>query len=130
MPAVPAETAPVPVAAVLSLADPAPFRKQARTPTDTHLHKQIQFSIALSATRCLLTYVVVPVLSPLLGPELSHNPRIAIPLSVTALVFDGRAVRSVGRSEHRWRWKIVTAYALLIVGIVALLAHDFWYMAR
>jgi len=97
---------------------------------DPHLRKQLRFSIAISATRCLLTYLVLPVLSPLVQPALAHSPRIFIPFSVAALFFDARAIRIVFRSDHRWRWKIICGYTLLIIGITALIAHDIWQLAH
>jgi hypothetical protein len=122
-------TVPIAVAAAPAPVDVAPLTTQVPTRTDRHLHKQMRLSIAISAARCVLTYAVVPVLSPLL-PTVGHNPRIAIPLSVTALIFDGRAVRSVWRSDLRWRWEIIAAYALLIAGLTVLLAGDLWRLTQ
>jgi hypothetical protein len=129
MPAEASGSPPLLADAVLAPGEVAPLTTQAPTQADRHLRKQLRFSIAISAVRCLFTYVVVPVLAPLLAPSFGHDPRVAIPLSVTALVFDGRAVRSVWRSDHRWRWKIIAGYVLLMAGISALLAVDFWRLA-
>jgi hypothetical protein len=123
-------TLPFPVGVVPTPAEVAPLVTLVPTRTHGHLRKQIRFALAISAARCVLTYVVVPVLSPLLQPSFSHDPRVAIPLSVTALVFDGRAVRSVWRSDLRWRWEIIAGYALLIAGIATLLAGDIWRLAQ
>jgi hypothetical protein len=122
-------TIPSPVAAVAAPVETVLVTTQGATRTDRDVHKQLRFSIAISAARCMLTYVVVPLLSPLLQPTVGHNPRVVIPLSVTALVFDGRAVRGVWRSELRWRWRIVAAYALLMAGIAALITIDIWHLA-
>jgi hypothetical protein len=94
------------------------------------LHQQVRVSIVISAARCLFCYIVVPVLSRLVQPTLGHNPRIVIPLSLAALFFDARAIRSFSRSDHRWRWKIIAAYGLLMLGIIILLAHDTWRLAQ
>jgi hypothetical protein len=98
----------------------------APTRTEGHLHKQLRFSIALSAVRCMLTYVVVPVLSPLVQPSFGHDPRVAIPLSVTALIFDGRALRTIWRSDLRWRLAVIAGYAVLVAGITVLVIGDIW----
>jgi hypothetical protein len=98
--------------------------------TERHLHKQLRFSIAISAVRCVFTYVVVPVLSPFVQPSFGHDPRVAIPLSVTALIFDGRALRSIWRSDLRWRWAIIAGYAVLVAGITVLLIVDLWRLVE
>jgi hypothetical protein len=99
-------------------------------PTSKALGRTIKLSLVISATRCLLTYVLIPILSPLIQPTLGENPRVAIPLSVAALCFDVRAVRGVWQFGHKWRWKITAVYSVLMAGIVALLAQDFWRLAR
>jgi hypothetical protein len=99
-------------------------------PTDKPLGGMIKFSLVISAARCLLTYVLIPVLSPLIQPTLGENPRVVIPLSVIALGFDVRAVRGLWRLGHRWRWRITAVYGVLMAGIVTLLAQDFWRLAR
>lgn len=118
------------VAAVPASAEVAVLAAPSLTPTKRDLHKQVRVSVAISAIRCLTTYVVAPVLSPLLEPAVGHDPRVAIPLSVTALVFDGRAVRNVSRSALRWRSRIIAGYALLMGGIVGLLTSDVWRLAH
>jgi hypothetical protein len=134
MPAQPSETISVPIGAVLTPAEmvmrgvaPAP---QTPTRPDRHLHKQVRFSIVISGSRCLLSYVVIPVLSPLVQPTLGHDPSMVIPLSVVALFFDARAIRSFWRSDHRWRRMVIAGYVLLIAGIALLLAHDIWRLAQ
>jgi hypothetical protein len=120
----------LPVPAVLSPAEGALLATQAPARSSSQLHKQIRFSIAISAARCLLTYVVLPILSPLIQPAVGHSPRIAIPLSVVALLFDARAIRSVWLSDHRWRLQVIAGYGLLIVGIAGLLGHDIWHLTQ
>jgi hypothetical protein len=94
------------------------------TATDDQAHRLFSASIALSALRCLFTYIVLPVLVPLIGPTTGSSPAIGIPLSVVALVFDVRAVRRFWLAEHRWRWKITALYAVVMVLIVGLLIDD------
>jgi hypothetical protein len=129
MPAEAPGTVAVPLVAVSAPAEVALLTTQAPTRPDRRLHKQVRFSIALSAVRCVLTYVLVPALSPLVGPIVGHDPRVAVPLSVTALVFDARAVRNVWRSDLRWRWAIIGVYTLIIAGLTVLLIGDLWKVA-
>jgi hypothetical protein len=81
-------------------------------------------SIAISGARCVLTYLLVPALSPLIQPTLGNNPRLTMPLSALALVFDIQAVRRLWSANHRLKWKLASLYAVLIVGIIGLLAED------
>jgi hypothetical protein len=121
---------PLPIAAVPVPAEVTALATSATPRTDQQLHKQLRFSIVISAARCLFTYVVVPVFAPLFGPTLAHDPRIGIPLSVVALLFDVRAIRNIWRSRLRWRWELIAGYSVLVAGIAALLAHDLWRLAQ
>jgi hypothetical protein len=94
------------------------------TATDDEAHRLFSASIAISALRCLLTYIVLPVLVPLIGQATGNRPAIGIPLSVIALIFDVRAVRRFWLAEHPWRWKITALYAGVMVMIAALLIDD------
>lgn len=74
-------------------------------------------SIAISATRCLLTYVLIPLLGPIVGLSGAIGPWLGIALSavsVTAIFF---ATRRFFAADHKWRWY----YATLGAGVVVLL---------
>lgn len=87
-------------------------------------HRIFSFSIFLSALRCLLSYVVFPVLAPLLGLATGVTAVIGIPIAVLALVFDALGIRRFWLARHRWRWPMTAIY-LAIMGLVAtLLAGD------
>lgn len=94
------------------------------TAGEDQAHRLFSVSIALSAARCLATYVILPVVTPLIGPSTSTGPEIGIPLSVLALIFQVRALRRFWLADHRWRWKMTVFYGLLMVLVTALLAWD------
>ena len=96
-------------------------RPQAR---EDQANRLFSVSIALSATRCLFTYVLLPVVTPLIGPSTNAGPEIGIPLSILALVFDVRALRRFWLADHRWRWKMTVVYGLLMILVTALLVWD------
>jgi len=81
-------------------------------------------SILLSALRCLLTYIFLPVLSPLLGAATSVGPAIGIPLAVVALVFDVLGIRRFWLADHRWRWRMTAVYVVVMGFVLALLAEN------
>jgi len=70
-------------------------------------------SILISATRCLLTYVVLPVLRPLLDLTGGVGPVVGIALSLVSMVAIVFAARRFFGADHPWRWK----YAALGGGV-------------
>jgi hypothetical protein len=84
-------------------------------------------SILISALRCLLTYIVFPVVTPLVGALSGVAPIIGIPIAVVALVFDVLGIRRFFLAGHRLRWPVTVIY-LAVMGLVAyLLAGDIAY---
>jgi hypothetical protein len=81
-------------------------------------------SILISATRCLLTYIVFPFLAPLLGHAAGVGPGLGIPIGVVAIVSNVLTIRRFWAADHRWRWAY-TALALCVIGLLmVLLVHD------
>lgn len=86
--------------------------------------------IVLSALRCLLTYVVLPLLGPVLGLTGGVGPAIGLPLAVVALVFDVIGVRRFWVANHRSRWSATAVYAGVMALVLALMAIDIVQLAR
>lgn len=86
-------------------------------------------SIALSGLRCLLGYVVLPIVTPALGAAARVGPVIGIPVAVVALVFDVKAVRRFWIADHRWRWGISAIYVVVMSMVLALLIGDIVHLA-
>jgi hypothetical protein len=87
-------------------------------------HRLFSVSILLSALRCLLSYIVLPIVSPLLGAATSVGPDIGIPLAVIALVFDVRGIRRFWLADHRWRWGMTGIYAVVMAFVLTLLVQN------
>ena len=87
-------------------------------------HRLFSVSIALSALRCLLTYIILPILSPLIGAATSVGPGIGIPLAVVALLFDYRGIRRFWLADHRWRWQMTGIYLVVMAFVLALLVGN------
>lgn len=81
-------------------------------------------SILLSATRCLLSYIVFPVLAPWLSEAPLIGPAIGVPVAVVALVFDVRAVRRFFLADHARRWAAAALYLVVMAMVSALLVRD------
>ena len=74
-------------------------------------------SVFLSAARCLLTYVFVPFLAPLIGLAAGVGPWLGIPLSGVAVGANILSIRRFWLADHRHRW----AYSAICVGVMTLL---------
>ena len=74
-------------------------------------------SIAISATRCLLTYVLFPLLGPLVDLSGGVGPALGLALGFVSMVAIVFAARRLFAAEHRWRW----AYLAIGSGIFVLL---------
>jgi hypothetical protein len=88
------------------------------------VHNIFSASMALSGTRCLLSYIVLPVLAPWLGAVPFIGPAIGIPVGLLALVFDVRAIRRFFQSDHRWRWVAAAVYLAVMVMVASLVFRD------
>lgn len=95
-----------------------------RRASDDQAYRLFSWSIAISATRCLLTYIVVPVLVPLAGPLSGGGAPVGIPLSLLALVFDVRALRRFWLADHRWRRPMTAVYGVVMAMVLGLLVTD------
>lgn len=87
-------------------------------------------SILLSALRCLLSYVVFPIVLPAVGLATAVGPAIGIPVGVLALVFDVRGIRRFWLADHRWRWPITALYVVVMVLVTSLVVVDTVHLAR
>lgn len=92
-------------------------------------HRLFSTSILLSATRCLLGYVIFPIVTPALGAAAGVAPIIGIPLGILALVFDVRGIRRFFVADHKWRWPITGLYLAVMVLVTILLVRDFIHIA-
>jgi hypothetical protein len=77
-------------------------------------------SILVSATRCLLTYVVLPFVAPALGLAAGVGPAVGIPIGVVAIGCNILTIRRFWAADHRWRWAY-TAIALTVIALLLIL---------
>ena len=89
-----------------------------RRATEASARTAFQLSILISAGRCLVTYVLLPVLGPLLGLTGAVGPVVGLvvgAVSATAIVF---SIRRFWAADSRGKW----AYTVVGVAILVLLA--------
>jgi len=96
-----------------------------RAPIDeSETHRIFSVSIFLSALRCLLTYIVLPVVLPAIGLARGVGPVIGIPIGVLALTFDYLGIRRFWLADHRQRWAFSAIYAAVGTMVLTLLIID------
>lgn len=74
-------------------------------------------AIVVSGIRCIITYLLIPVLAPVIGISDAASAPVTIALSVLAIAMGVTGVRRFWMADHRARW----AYSIFIAVIVALL---------
>ncbi len=96
-----------------------------RAPIDeSETHRIFSASIFLSALRCLLSYIVLPVLLPAIGLARGVGPAIGIPIGLLALTFDYLGIRRFWLADHRHRWAFTALYAVVGAMVFTLLVVD------
>jgi hypothetical protein len=94
------------------------------TRTEADAHRVFSTSLLISATRCLLTYVVFPFVAPALGFATGVGPVVGIVIGVVAIFFNVLSIRRFHRAGHRHRW-IATYVSVAVIGLlVVLLVED------
>lgn len=63
-----------------------------------------QKSIAISAVRCLITYIFLPVLRPIVDLSGGVGPMLGIIVGLVSMVAIAFAVRRFFAADHKWRW--------------------------
>ena len=77
-------------------------------------------SIAVSAIRCSLTYVLIPFVFPLVGWGTGAGPWIGLPIGIAAIVANVVSIRRFHRSNHKWK-RHMTAVNVSIIGLLVVL---------
>lgn len=77
-------------------------------------------SILVSATRCILTYIVIPFVAPIIGFAKGVGPWLGIPIGAAAIVCNVLTIRRFFAADHRYRWAY-TALALVVISLLLVL---------
>lgn len=62
-------------------------------------------SVWISAARCLLTYIVLPVLGPIVGFSGRVGPVLGLAVGAVSMVAIVASIRRFFAADHRWRWR-------------------------
>ena len=92
--------------------------------SDAAAHRAFRTSVLVSAVRCIITYVVVPVVVPLLSLSGWVAAPIGIALCVYAVVNGVVSLRRFWATEHRHRWLYAGFMAIVFVVLGFALVSD------
>lgn len=97
------------------------------SPSSAGAHRAFRISVVVSAVRCLITYVLVPVLVPILNLSGWVAAPIGLALCVFAVVNGIVSVRRFWQADHPQRWMytgfIAVVFVILAVALVSDLAR-------
>ncbi|MGA7272015.1 MAG: hypothetical protein WB239_13170 [Acidimicrobiia bacterium] len=83
---------------------------------------KLRSSIIISGIRCTITYLLVPIITPIVGFMSTVAAPISIGLSFIAIFFGYNSLKRFWLADHRFRWRytifITVVWSLLVVGIV------------
>jgi uncharacterized membrane protein YozB (DUF420 family) len=83
-------------------------------------------SILVSAVRCTLTYVIFPLVAPLLGWASNVGPAVGVVIGTVAIVANVFSIRRFWASDHKWKWHM----SALNVGVIVLLCFLLYFDGR
>ena len=92
--------------------------------TEASARQLVEKSLLISMARCLLTYVVLPFVVPIIGIAGDIAPAIGVVLGVVAIVANVASIRRFWRADHRYRWAYTALASVIIVAMVWLIAID------
>ena len=80
-------------------------------------------SIAVSAVRCLITYVFLPLLAPIVNMSGTVGPIVGLIVGAVSIVAIVISMRRFFAADHKWRWYyaavgIAILIALVLAGVV------------
>lgn len=82
---------------------------------------KLRSSIIISGIRCIITYLLVPIVTPIIGFMSAVAAPVSIALSLIAIGFGYNSLRRFWLADHRLRWRytvfIAVVWVLLMVGI-------------
>jgi hypothetical protein len=81
-------------------------------------------ALAVSAARCLLTYVALPFVAPAVGVAADVGPWLGVSLAGVGITANVVSVRRFWSAAHRWRWHFSVLAGTVIVFLAVFIAGD------
>lgn len=84
----------------------------------------VERSLLISTVRCLLTYILLPFVAPILGVGLGVAPVVGLVVGTVAIVANVASVRRFWRADHKYRWHYTALAAVIVVMLTWLIVVD------
>jgi hypothetical protein len=86
-------------------------------------------SLVISGLRCLLTYLILPVLGPVVGVAGGVGPVLGLVAGTVSFVAIVASMRRFFRADHRWRWRYTAVGGVVLVFLVVQAVLDVAHLA-
>jgi len=97
---------------------------EAKAAEDT-AQRTFSISILVSAIRCTLTYVLIPLVAPLLGLASGVGPALGLVIGVAAIAANVLSIRRFWRADHRWKWHMTALNSAVLILLAVLVVQDY-----
>jgi len=87
-------------------------------------------SVFISAVRCLITYVVLPIVGPIVGLAGGVGPVVGLVVGTASFVAIVASMRRFFRANHRWRWRYTVVGGTILVFLVVQAVIDAVHLLR
>jgi hypothetical protein len=94
---------------------------EGKTSTAAEARSAFQTSLVISACRCVVMYILLPFVLPIVGVASGVGPVIGLTIGILAIVAITYSIRRFWRADHSKRWHY-TAFATVIVGFLIYLS--------
>ena len=80
--------------------------------------------MVISGIRCVLTYLVFPLLLPVLGVTGGVGPGVGLAIGTVAVGFNIWSILRFWRTDHRFKWIVIPINVGVIVLLLILVGFD------
>jgi len=94
---------------------------EGKTSTAAEARSAFQKSIVITACRCVVMYLVLPFVLPVIGVASGVDPAIGLAIGTMAIVAIIYSIRRFWRADHPKRWHY-TVFAAVIIGFLIYLS--------
>lgn len=91
---------------------------------EAELQRGFSLSIMVSATRCILTYILLPFVTPFLDLAPGVGPVVGLCLGTVAVGSNVLSIRRFWRADHRWKKWVTVLHCCVISMLFVLLFRD------
>ena len=92
--------------------------------SDAEAQKAFNWAIVISGIRCLIAYILLPFVMPIIGIAEGVGPWLGIAIGLVAIGANVASIRRFARSTHRWRKPVIVINCAVIALLLVLLTID------